>query len=95
MRNEFPGKYGFKNAAPAFTKDSWSGVELFLDTWGFLPADDSYLDKLNRQDLTRLCNLCLGVACRLDMAGDGIKIIQEYLHECKLSPEAMNNNKPL
>jgi hypothetical protein len=86
-RGEFKGEYGFQNSAPAYAKDNWSSVDLFRDTWGFLPNDESILDKLDRKQLTDLCMLALDCSCRIDLGGHGIKVIQDVMHRYKISPE--------
>lgn len=89
-QEKYKGVHGFKNGAPAYDKNNaWTGVQLFLDTWGFLPNDDSVLEKLDKKQLIKLCNFALGSACRIDVAGDGIKAVQKLMDEFGISPEKL------
>ena len=92
INEEYKGIHGFKNGAPAYPKNSWQGVDLFLHTWDFLPNNDSVLETLTKEQLIELCNFALSVSCRIDFSGDGIKAIQKLMHKFKISPEAKTEN---
>ena len=89
-KGEFPGSYGFKNSAPAYPHDAWASVSLFADTYGFLPGENTQLEKLDKQNLMALCQLALDSACKIDLAGNGIKVIQDFLHASGISPEKLS-----
>ena len=83
---KYKGINGFKNGAPAYANNNWSEVQLFLDTWGFLPNDDSILDRLNKEQLINLCIYALESACMIDFEGKGIKAVQGLIHKYGISP---------
>ena len=88
MEEKYKGIYGFKNGAPAYARNNnWTEVQLFLDTWGFLPNDGSILEKLNKEQLIELCIAIMSSACRIDLDGKGIKYCQKLMHTLEISPE--------
>ncbi len=87
---KYKGLHGFKNGAPAYGKSNWSNVQLFLDTWGFLPNDSSQLEKLDKKQLIELCMAVMSSACTIDLVGNGIKYCQKKMHELKISPDCKN-----
>lgn len=84
------GVHGFKNGAPAHVNSSWAEVDLFLNTWGFLPNDMSRLDSLSREQLTHLCLLALDASARINLDGQWIKAIQGHMHNLGISPDSFN-----
>lgn len=90
-KEQWKGIHGFKNGAPAYSgQDAWMGVQLFIDTWGFLPNDDSVLEKLDKKQLIELCQYAMGSCCRIDLMGEGIKHTQKLMHEFGISPESLS-----
>ena len=92
-KEQYKGKFGFKNNAPAHASNSWAEVDLFLDTWGFLPNDNNVLNSLNKEQLVDLCMLVMSSACRIDLAGEGIQFCQQKMHEMGISPDLRENCK--
>lgn len=93
MEEKYKGIHGFKNGAPAYPHDAWQGVQLFIDTWGFLPNDEELLNKLTREELTTLCMMALDASSRIDLGGSDIRKIQEFMHQHKISPDSLTNKK--
>jgi len=87
MEEKYKGVYGFKNGAPAFSDNSWSDVELFLQTWDFLPNDNTILEKLSKEQLICLCQSALYACCNMDFDGKFVKFVQKKMHEIGISPE--------
>lgn len=72
----------FRNSTPAFPNNSWQGVELFLQTWAFLPNEaEDKLMKLDKKDLVKICNYALDASARIELGDKDIKFIQEKLKE--------------
>jgi len=90
MEDKYKGLYGFKNNAPAYTNSA--GVQLFIDTWGFLPNSTNILEKLDKSDLIELCLLTLDASCSIDLEGKNIKVIQRVMNDLDVSPNKLNNN---
>ena len=86
MKENYKGVHGFKNGAPAHSGNDFGDVQLFLDTWGFLPNDNDILGKLTKEQLIELCMCVMSSACRIDLNGEGIKYTQELMHKYKISP---------
>ena len=95
MEEQYKGVHGFRNGAPAYASNSWANVDLFLHTWGFLPGDTSILEKLSKEQLIELCNIVMECACRIDLDGEHLKTVQEYMHELGISPESLKENNLL
>lgn len=91
IEEKYKGIHGFINGEPAHASNSWSSVQLFLDTYGFLPSEPTAFDSLSKEQLTELCMLAMDSACRIDLNGQGIKMIQEKLHEFNISPNTKSN----
>ena len=83
------GVHGFKNGAPGHASSNWGEVQMFLDTWGFLPNDDSILGKLSKEQLIELSLCALSVSCRIDLSGSGIKTTQGLMHKYGISPVSL------
>ena len=90
-KEKYKGILGFKNGAPAYAHNPGEGVQLFLDTWGFLPNDDSVLEQLNKEQLVELCQSALSVSCEIDINGNGIKNIQRLMNKFGISPSQLKN----
>jgi len=91
MERENQGIHGFKNGVPAYPHNSFEEVQLFIDTWGFLPNDNSILEKLTKKQLIELCIYAFSSACRIDLHGKGIKFVQEFMYKIGISPENITN----
>jgi|ERR1035437_1410877 hypothetical protein len=89
MEEQYKGVHGFKNGAEAHASNDWQEVQLFLDTWGFLPNEESILEKLDKKQLIELCMSVMASACRMDFNGRGIKYCQEKMHEFGISPDKL------
>jgi hypothetical protein len=81
-------KSGEKNSIPQeSTGDNWKDVDWFLHTWGFLPNDESAINKLSKDGRNRVNLILLDLAWRSDneYRTKGIEMIQEIFEKEKIS----------
>ena len=96
MEEQYKGVHGFKNGAPAYSSNNWADVQLFLDTWGFLPGQEvAILNSLSKEQVVELCEMALEASCKMEFEGKYIKVIQERMHTFGISPEAISKCKSL
>jgi len=79
---------GERNSKPQnVPNDNWKCVDWFLHTWGFLPYDNTQLDKLSSDQKNVIIGTLLDLAWRKDeeTSIQAIALIQERFNEWGLS----------